>query len=555
MWFCPTYKRPEGLLELADSWEKYQPGKKLVVRVWEEDPLGRKYAETPWPESWEFYTSSAENFTAAMNEFFSKYPDEETYGFIADDVRLTSEGALEYLEMLASPFFIAYPNDTIQREQLCTHYCIGGDLVRLMGWFSPSFLEHSYTNQVWHLLGQKTGLLRYAPHAVFYHKHFLAPGRGAKFDESYAKIYTENGELRADQTKRDWEIFQKYCKEGALEADALLIKMALGRMENQIVKEAGYEPTILIPETLNVSSNASEPVLQSGDVHRGMGGRDSAGSSHVTDRPACGVQGDCADDDTKTPRSNNQTVEKGTGFPQGGCPWILEEKDWKYKDVKVAVCVPSGGEWESGMAVSTAMLITDFMQFGLPGLRTHSIHLNSTESSMLVSNRHNAVKTMLKHGATHLLFIDSDMKFPPWALRRLLSHDLPVVAANCTRRTFPVQGTAMDFDGKDIDSRGRKGVEAVRQVGGAFMLVRRDVLEKLKPPMFQMEWIPEMGGYCGEDIYFCQLVQAAGFDVMVDHELSMYIGHIGKFIYGWGQLEHKVPNWMPGTAGVEKGWT
>lgn len=554
MWFCPTYQRPEGLLELADSWEKYQPGKQLIIRVWEDDPRGADYARIAWPESWEFYTSPAEAFTPALNEFFAKYPNEENYGFIADDIRLTSEGTLEYLEMLASPFFLAYPNDTIQRDRLCTHYCIGGDLVRLMGWFSPPFLQHSYTDQVWKLLAGKTGLLRYAPHAVFYHKHFLVSGRKAKFDASYAKIYNERGEELTEVTKKDWEVFQQYTAKGALEADVALLRLALGRMENQIVEDAGYEPTIIIPKEINVHSNSTEPILSSRDISGRMGGWDSARSCDDSDGQACGIQGSSGDDVSAPPRGDDQIVEKGARFPQGGFPWQLEQKVYKYPDVKVAVCIPSGGDWESGTAVSTTMLVNDFMQFGLPGLRTRSIHLNSTESSMLVSNRHNAVKTTLKHGATHMLFIDSDMRFPPWALRRLLSHDVPVVAANCTKRAFPVSGTALDFDGKDVDSRGKKGLEAVRQVGGAFMLIRRDVLEKLKPPLFLMEWVPEMEGYCGEDIYFCQLIQAAGFDVLVDHELSMHIGHIGKLTYGWGLMDHKLPNWMPGTAAVEKGW-
>jgi len=196
--------------------------------------------------------------------------------------------------------------------------------------------------------------------------------------------------------------------------------------------------------------------------------------------------------------------------------------------------------------------VTDFMQYGVPGLRSRTVHVNSTESSMLVANRHNSVKVTLKTGASHLLFIDSDMRFPPWALRRLLSHNLPIVAANCTRRAFPVTGTALDFDGKDVVSKGKTGLEKVRQVGGAFMLIRRDVLEKLKPPLFLMEWVPEMDGYCGEDIYFSQLVQAAGYDMWVDHDLSNYIGHIGNFTYGHGHVGHEVPDWMPGTAAVVK---
>lgn len=547
MWFCPTYQRPERLLELADSWEKYQSGKKLVIRVWEDDPQGAEYAKHAWPESWEFYTSPAEGFTAAMNEFFKKYPDEPFYGFIADDVLLTAEAGLEYLEGLAEPFFVAYPNDTIQRERLPTHYCIGGDLVRMMGWFSPPFLEHNYTDQVWKLLGQTTGLLRYAPHVVFYHKHFITDD--AKLDAGYEKSYGRDKFMSTPASARDAEVFQKYASNVA-GADIQMIKAALAGLEDMIMKEAGYEPRVHETPAVDVHSRKAESVLQTGELRGGVGGRDSAGSVHDSGGKSGGVQGTGNDGDVETASVHNQAVEKGIGLPQGGCPWIIERKEYKYPDAKIAFSVPSGGEWKSGTAVSSIMLVTDFMQYGVPGLRSRSVHVNSTESSMLVANRHNAVKVALKHGASHLLFVDSDMRFPPWALRRLLSHDLPIVAANCTRRAFPVTGTALDMDGKDVDSNGRTGLEKVRQVGAAFMLIRRDVLEKLRPPLFLMEWVPEMDGYCGEDIYFSQLVQAAGFDMWVDHDLSRHIGHIGSFTYGHGHVGHKVPDWMPGTAAI-----
>lgn len=549
MWFCPTYKRPEGLLELADTWEKYQPGKKLIVRVWEDDPRGPDYAKTEWPESWEFYTSGAENFSPALNEFFQKYPDEPNYGFIADDIRLTTEGGLEYLESLAEPFFIAYPNDTIQRSRLATHWCIGGDLVRMMGWFSPPFLTHGYTDQVWQLLGQGAGLLRYAPHVVFYHKHFLADR--AKYDEGYAKIYGPDKLMTSEIVRKDAEIFQQYAAKAA-GTDIKMLRTALNNLEDMIVKEAGYESPFHRPEEIIISGNEAKPVLPSGELHRGVGGRDSAGGLHDSNGKAGGVQGIGNDRNVESPTVHSEAVETGVGLPQGGCPWIIEPKEYKYPDAKVAVCVPSGGEWKSGTAVSAIMLVTDFMQYGVPGLRSRTVHVNSTESSMLVANRHNSVKVTLKTGASHLLFIDSDMRFPPWALRRLMSHNLPIVAANCTRRAFPVTGTALDFDGKDVVSKGKTGLEKVRQVGGAFMLIRRDVLEKLKPPLFLMDWVPEMDGYCGEDIYFSQLVQAAGYDMWVDHDLSNYIGHIGNFTYGHGHVGHEIPDWMPGTAAVVK---
>jgi hypothetical protein len=58
------------------------------------------------------------------------------------------------------------------------------------------------------------------------------------------------------------------------------------------------------------------------------------------------------------------------------------------------------------------------------------------------------------------------------------------------------------------------------------------VLKALKPPLFMMEWVPDTGGYCGEDIYFCQVAQEAGFDVWIDHDLSQNILHVGRMAYG-----------------------
>jgi hypothetical protein len=164
---------------------------------------------------------------------------------------------------------------------------------------------------------------------------------------------------------------------------------------------------------------------------------------------------------------------------------------------------------------------------------------------MLVSNRHSAVRNMLQSNASHLLFVDSDMKFPPWALRQLMQHDLPFVAANCTKRAFPVEGTALDFEGKPVDSVNGRGLEKVRQVGLAFALIRREVFEELRPPLFMMEWVEELKGYCGEDIYFSQLLQQAGVDVWIDHDLSREIGHIGSLTFGHGQVGTASPQeWL-----------
>lgn len=536
MWFCPTFQRPEGLRRLADSWEKYAPDMPLAIRIWEHDPKREEYGKYEWPKNWEFYVSDTEYFSPALNEFFAKYPNEETYGFIADDMILTGQGSLEHLDALASPFFIAYPNDTIQRHVLPTHYSIGGELVRTMGWFAAPFLKHCHTDMVWKLLGLNCGLLRYAPQIVFYHNHYLR-GR-TEYDATYQRVYDEKGNVQSKISDVDNRAFDQYVKGEAIQMDVRLIKQTLLWVENQVRKEAGLDEEA-------IPSYQTKPVVPTGNVSGGVGGRDGAGSVQELDGEVGRVQGDSAPEPTEgTPSCDSADPETGAGLPARGCPFPIEKKEYTYPDARVLLAIPSNGEWASGTAVSSMLLVADFMQHGLPGLRSRQLHINSTESSMLVANRHNAVRTMLQVNSSHLLFIDSDMKFPPWALRRLLSHDLPFVAANCTKRGFPVVGTAFDFDGEVVNSNDRSGLEVVRQVGLAFALIRRDVFEKLRPPLFMMEWVEDMKGYCGEDIYFCQLVQDAGYDIVIDHEMSKYLGHIGSFVYGHNQVGATVPGWL-----------
>jgi len=75
MWICPTFQRPERLKELADSWEKHAPGKKLLVRIWAHDPKVTEYHSIEWPDSWNLYMSYAKGAGEALNEAFGMNHD------------------------------------------------------------------------------------------------------------------------------------------------------------------------------------------------------------------------------------------------------------------------------------------------------------------------------------------------------------------------------------------------------------------------------------------------------------------------------------------------
>lgn len=132
----------------------------------------------------------------------------------------------------------------------------------------------------------------------------------------------------------------------------------------------------------------------------------------------------------------------------------------------------------------------------------------------------------------HVLWIDSDMEFPPDAVDRLLAHDVDIVGGLCHSRHFPYAPTTMrlfgeafgfevptlgvvyDFDGDLLE---------VDATGAAFLLVKRSVFERLGTSCW---WDPIDGS--NEDIAFCSRAREAGLKLHVDTSLD--IGHKTQII-------------------------
>lgn len=128
-------------------------------------------------------------------------------------------------------------------------------------------------------------------------------------------------------------------------------------------------------------------------------------------------------------------------------------------------------------------------------------------------------------GATHVLWLDTDMTFPPDAALRLLAHDVDVVAANYRARAGSHRPTAMR-DGQPVSSGDRHGLEEVDHVGMGVFLMKASAVVGLPRPRFWYASPTET-----EDVYFCHLLRQAGRTIWVDHDLSHGVGHIGPHVY------------------------
>jgi hypothetical protein len=152
------------------------------------------------------------------------------------------------------------------------------------------------------------------------------------------------------------------------------------------------------------------------------------------------------------------------------------------------------------------------------------------------SARQEMLESLIGEGVTHILWVDTDMTFPPDSLIRLLEHNVPVVGINYSQRGLPPDYVAI----KKVGLPGEKlatlpestGLEEVDAMGMGLMLTRIDGLRNLPAkPWFAHEWLEDKKQWLGEDVYFCGKLREAGVKLLVDHDLSKECGHLGQFDY------------------------
>lgn len=133
-------------------------------------------------------------------------------------------------------------------------------------------------------------------------------------------------------------------------------------------------------------------------------------------------------------------------------------------------------------------------------------------------------KIALERGATHILYWDSDVVITPENVRRLVAHDLPIVAAayrykDTELRNFFVAGMWKDFKRVSQLPAVPNELQRVDWCGAGALLVKREVLEKMTAPWFY-HFVND-GEEVGEDFAFCRDAQKAGYGIIVDTDCEV----------------------------------
>ena len=187
---------------------------------------------------------------------------------------------------------------------------------------------------------------------------------------------------------------------------------------------------------------------------------------------------------------------------------------------RVSIAVPSGDMVHADFAKAYAELC--MAAFGFP------LQLITSKSSIIAKARNTGVDQAKKFGAHYLLFLDSDMLFPPTTLLRLLLHGKDIVGATYARRVFPFEALGTLINGPVAVPT--SDLVEMQRIPTGCLLIKMSVFEKLTRPYFRFE-IDSQGAIVGEDYVFCDRAREAGFRIWCDVTISRELGHLGQKIH------------------------
>jgi hypothetical protein len=208
--------------------------------------------------------------------------------------------------------------------------------------------------------------------------------------------------------------------------------------------------------------------------------------------------------------------------------------------IRLAICVPCYEKVDALFAYDLAQLVSVTMSV-MPEGQGHDIGILMNIGTYVHQSRQELLQAAIDSGATHVLWLDSDMRFPADAFLRLLKHELPVVGVNYVKRRVPPEFVAVkrtrkgDQPGMALETWDHStGLEEVELLGFGCVLMATSALQKLPDPTLE-DWFAygktEEGDPIGEDAWFCMkmLRDKCEQRIFVDHDLSKECGHLGQF--------------------------
>lgn len=189
---------------------------------------------------------------------------------------------------------------------------------------------------------------------------------------------------------------------------------------------------------------------------------------------------------------------------------------------KVIVGIPSGDMIHADFASS----LIQMMIHSAYNCSNTDMAIINEKTSLVHKGRNKIVTEALKIGADKILFIDSDMTFPEYALKRLLDSGREIIGCDYMRRRPPYKNTTKGLSG-DYLGYMEGGIKEVSYIGTGLLLVDCKVFQKIWTPFFDTKWDECINDFVGEDYMFCEKARQHGFNIYCDLDLSKDVCHLG----------------------------
>lgn len=229
----------------------------------------------------------------------------------------------------------------------------------------------------------------------------------------------------------------------------------------------------------------------------------------------------------------------------------VAQQDEDGPPLKVAICLPTHDMVPAGFMYDLANMAA-FSGMTLIADDVADMSLMMMQGTIIQASREKLAQDALIADCTHLLWLDTDMRFPKDTLIRLLNRNKPIVGINYSKRKAPPDYTAfssIDYNpetgrwGTKLPTRPDDyGLQEAAAIGFGVTLIQSRVFwdiadEEAGPgkPFFDFTHIGKGADWKGEDVYFCEKAKAAGYTTYVDADLSKRCAHVGQFEY---RLDH-----------------
>jgi hypothetical protein len=206
---------------------------------------------------------------------------------------------------------------------------------------------------------------------------------------------------------------------------------------------------------------------------------------------------------------------------------------------KLAILIPSLETWHGAFGLNFADLCKSLSELPIGREKSDWFAINRQGSDLAYNREHMVLSALEDPDVTHILWLDSDMKFPPDTCHWMVNRHEDIVIANYPRRQVPSWPVTKSLDNEWLPTRDSDhGLQEVRGGGLGVALFCREVFESIRRPWFRFEWVIENGDLkrISEDVNLFDKCRKAGYKVMLDHDLSKFVEHIGSFEYNYHMM-------------------